>query len=317
MKRQTTMATRARAYLAYRRSLGFELETSGLVLLDFARFADRLRHHGPLTTALMLRWATRSAQHSPRYRAQRLSIVRGFAQYTAAQDGQSEVPDTRLLGSGYRRQQPHIYTDKQLRQLISATAKLMPTYPLRPKTYTTLFGLLASTGLRISEALALQQADVDLEAGILRIRETKFRKSRLVPMHPTVTQVMRRYAACRDGDPDSRSGLSFFVGWHGRPLPYSTVRCTFRRLCTRLRWHSNGVLPRPRIHALRHAFACRRLLQWYREGVDVDHAIASLSTYLGHGKVTDTYWYLSGTGELLAIAGDRFERFARSGRSEP
>ena len=317
MKRQITMVARARAYLAHRRSLGFELEANGVVLLDFARFADRIRYRGPLTTEMMLRWATQSAQHSPRYRAQRLSIVRSFAQYIAARDGKSEVPDTRLLESGYRRQQPHIYTDKQLRQLIGAAARLTPTYPLRPQTYTTLFGLLASTGLRISEALGLQQVDVDLEAGVLRIRQTKFHKSRLVPMHPTVTRVMRRYAACRDRDPANRSGLTFFVGRHGRPLPYTTVRCTFRRLCIRLRWHSNGVLPRPRIHDLRHGFACRRLLQWYRDGVDVDQAIASLSTYLGHGKVTDTYWYLSGTGELLAIAGDRFERFAGSGRSEP
>jgi integrase len=201
---------------------------------------------------MMLRWATQSAQHSPRYRAQRLSIVRSFAQYIAARDGKSEVPDTRLLGSGYRRQQPHIYTDTQLRQLIDAAAKLPPLYPLRPQTYSTLFGMLASTGLRISEALGLQRADVDLEAGVLRIRQTKFHKSRLVPMHPTVTRVMRHYAACRDRGPANRSGLAFFVGWHGQPLPYSTVRQTFRRLCTKLRWHSNGVLPRPRIHDLRH-----------------------------------------------------------------
>jgi integrase len=263
----------------------------------------------------MLRWATQSAQHSPRYRAERLSIVRGFARYVAARDGQSEVPDTRLLGSGHRRQQPHIYTDKQLRELIGATAQLTPFHPLRPHTHTTLFGLLASTGLRISEALGLQQADVYLEAGILHIRQTKFHKSRLVPMHPTVTRVMRHYAACRDRDSANRSGLFFFVSRQGRPRPYSTVRQVFRRLCNRLRWHSNGVLPRPRIHDLRHGFACRRLLRWYRDGVDVDHAIASLSTYLGHGKVTDTYWYFSGTGGLLAMVGDRFERFARSGKS--
>ena len=188
---------------------------------------------------------------------------------------------------------------------------------MRPKTYATLFGLLASTGLRVSEALALQRADVDLRQGILHIRQTKFRKSRLVPMHPTVTAALRRYAAYRDRDTTGASGTSFFVGRCGRTLPYSTVRCTFRRLCTKLRWHSNGTLPRPRIHDLRHSFACRRLLEWSRDGLPIDHGIASLSTYLGHGKVSDTYWYLSGTAELLAIAGRRFERSVASGRRQP
>jgi integrase len=316
MNCKTTTVARARDYLAHRRSLGFELETSGLVLLDFARYADSLQRRGPLTTELMLQWATRSKEHSPRYHAERLSIVRGFAQFVAARDGQSQVPDRRLLGGNYRRQQPHIYTHAQLRELLATAAKLAPVYRLRPKTYVTLFGLLASTGLRVSEALGLQRADVDLGTGVLHIRQTKFRKSRLVPMHPTVTAALRRYATCRDRD---AANPAFFVGRHGRPLPYNTVRCTFRRLCDKLRWRSNGVLPRPRIHDLRHTFACRRLLQWYRDGVDVDQAIASLSTYLGHGKVTDTYWYLSGTGELLAIAGERFERFAarQGGRHEP
>jgi integrase len=317
MKRHIPMTSRVREYLRYRRSLGAQLRSAGTRLLEFARFADRLGHCGPLTTDLMLQWATRSAQHSRRYQVERLSTVRGFARYLAARDGKSEVPDLRLLGTRHRWRQPHIYTEKQLRELIAAAASLTPTYPLRPHTYATLFGLLASTGLRISEALGLQQGDVDLEAGLLHIRETKFRKSRLVPMHPTVTQVLRRYAACRDRDPASRGSLAFFLGGQGRPLSYSMVHGIFRDLSTQLRWRGNGARPRPRIHDLRHSFACRRLLQWYRQGVDVDHAIASLSTYLGHAKVTYTYWYLTGTPELLAIAGKRFERFAASGGSKP
>jgi integrase len=312
MKRRITMVARARDYLRLRRSLGFELEATEFVLLEFARFADRTEHHGPLTTELMLQWASRRGDHSPKYRAQRLSAVRSFARYLAAQDGQSEVPDQRLLGGVCRRQQPHIYSDSQLRQLLNGAADLAAVYPLRPKTYTTVFGLLASTGLRISEALGLHRTDVDLDAGILRIRQTKFHKSRLVPMHPTVTRALRHYATRRDGNVVGRSSLTFFVGGKGQPLSGSMVRHTFRRLCARLGLRSNGALPRPRIHDLRHTFACRRLLQWYRQGADVEHAIASLSTYMGHGKVTDTYWYLTGTGELLSIAGKRFEQFASS-----
>ena len=310
MSKRATMVDRAKKYLAHRRSLGFALDSSGTLLMQFARFADRSKHRGPLTAELALRWASLPQTASPRYRAERLSIVRVFARHLAAEDGRSQVPDRRLLGQNHYRLQPHIYSDRQLKELVLAAAKLPPIYPLRPLTYSTLFGLLASTGLRVSEALKLDKEHVDLARGILRIEETKFRKSRLVPIHPTATRALRRYARERDRDRLARDSDPFFVGGHGQALPYSTVRHTFRHLCAHLRWRSNGMLPRPRIHDLRHTFACRRLLRWYQQGVNVDHAIASLSTYLGHSKVTDTYWYLAGTAPLLAIAGKRFEQFA-------
>ncbi|HWO16520.1 MAG TPA: tyrosine-type recombinase/integrase [Solirubrobacterales bacterium] len=312
-KKPVAMVSRAKEYLAYRRSLGFDLETSALVLLDFARFADRAGHRGPLTSALVLRWATQSSEHSLRYHSERLSIARGFARYLAARDAKTEIPDQRLLAGRFGRSQPHVYTDEQLGQLVSDTAKAAAIDPLRRHTYATVFGLLASTGLRVSEALGLELTDVDLERGVLHVRRTKFRKSRLVPMHPSVTRAMGRYRGRRDQDPGCRESAWFFAGRHGRPLPYTSVRGAFLRLRTRLGWRSNGALPVPRIHDLRHTFACRRLLAWYREDVDVERGIVALSTYLGHGKVTDTYWYLTGTSELLAIAGDRFERFVATG----
>jgi integrase len=256
MSRPITLIVQAKAYLSHRRSLGFELRSAGLVLLGFARFADRTGHRGPLTNTLTLRWATQSEKHSPRYRRERLSIVRGFARYLAAQDGLSQVPDMRLLAAGPRRRQPHIYTERQLRDLIAAAAKLPVAYPLRPDCYATLFGLLASTGLRISEALSLLKTDVDLDRGVLHIRQTKFHKDRLVPMHATATRAMRCYAKRRDRDRSAQSSLAFFIGRNSQPLPYTTVRCTFRRLCNQLHLRSNGVLPLPRIHDLRHTFAC-------------------------------------------------------------
>lgn len=311
MNRHRTMVDRATEYLTHRRALGFALNTSGKLLLQFARFADRSRHHGPLTADLALRWASLPQTASPRYRAERLSIVRGFARYLAGQDGRSQVPDRHLLGRNHDRKQPHIFSERQLRELVLAAAKLNPVYRLRPFTYSTFFGLLASTGLRVSEALNLLNRNVDLAEGILRIEQTKFRKSRLVPLHVTATRALRRYAAERElcGAHDSDA---FFVGATGNHLPYSTVRHTFHRISAQLCWRSNGMLPRPRMHDLRHSFACRRLLCWYQQGVDVDHAISALSTYLGHGKVTDTYWYLTGTVPLLATAGNRFEQFAQS-----
>ena len=314
MSGQVTMMNRAKEYLAYRRALGFALDSSGSLLLQFARFADRSKHSGPLTADLALRWASRPQSESPRYRAERLSIVRVFARHLAVEDGRSQVPDRRLLGKNHTRLQPHIYSDRQLRELVLAAAKLPPSYRLRPLTYSTLFGLLASTGLRISEALSLSKECVDLTRGILRISETKFRKSRFVPVHSTTTRALSRYARERDHDRLAQDSQAFFVGGSGQTLPYSTVRSTFRKLITQFGWQSNGMLPRPRIHDLRHSFACRRLLCWYEQGVNVGQAIASLSTYLGHAKVTDTYWYLTGTAPLLAIAGKRFEQFARVSR---
>jgi hypothetical protein len=143
------MMDRAKEYLVYRRALGFALDISGTLLLKFARFADRSNHRGPLTADLALRWASLPKTASPRYRPERLSIVRVFAQYLAAEDGRSQVPDRHLLGRNHDRLQPHIYSDRQLRELVLAAAKLLPSYRLRPHTYSTLFGLLASTGLRV------------------------------------------------------------------------------------------------------------------------------------------------------------------------
>lgn len=312
---RSTLRERVKEYLEHRRSLGFGLETNEVVLRDFVRFAKGTGHRGPLSTEFMLRWATDRVEHSSRYQAERLSIVRGFARYLAARDGKSEVPDQRLLGGRFRRGQPHIYSDEQLRQLLEAALAFPSADPLRRTGYATLFGLLASTGMRVSEPLRLGVADVDLDRGVLRVLKTKFHKSRLVPMHSTVIEAMRRYAAQRDRDPRGRSSAWFFVGRDDRPLASRSVHHAFRRICSALGWRGNGDLPLPRIHDMRHSFAVRRLLTWYRDGVDVDQAITSLSTYLGHGKITDTYWYLTGTGELLSIAGDRFERFTSARRN--
>ena len=310
MSHRITITSHAKKYLEHRRASGFAMKISGDLLMGFARFADQSGHRGPLTTELALRWASLPPSTSPRYRANRLSIVRCFARYLAARDGCTEIPDPRLLGKIVPRKQPHIYSDTQLRQLVQAGAELTPTYSLRPRTYSTLLGLLSCTGLRISEALKLTRDNVDLDQGVLRIEMTKFRKTRFAPLHPTAMAAMRLYAKDRDLDPSTRGSGAFFVGAQGRALPYSTVRCTFRRLCNRLGMSSNGALLRPRIHDLRHTFACRRLLTWHEQGIDVNHAIAALSTYLGHGKVTDTYWYLTGTPQLMGTAGARFERFA-------
>lgn len=309
MSRQPTMVQQARAYLDHRRTLGFELKWGKHLVVPFAEFVDRSGWRGPLTTDLILRWVRLPEPAARSYMKRRLSAVRGFARYLAARDSRSEVPDWRLMPRPLR-PQPHFYDERQIKQLLAAAGRMRPTYQLRPLTYQTLLGLLASTGMRISEGLKLTRGQIDLERGILRIERTKFKKSRLIPLHPTATRALRRYAAARDSQWGPHDERAFFICRRGLALQYPTVSIAFRRLCQDLGWHrGNGEWPRPRIHDLRHSFACRRLLRWYRNGENVNHRIAALSTYLGHSNVTSTYWYLTAVPELLAIAASRFERF--------
>ena len=313
MNRRFTMVQQAKEYLQQRRSMGFALESQGYLLLKFAESLDRSGHRGPLTTDAALRWVNLPKAASRNYRARRLSVVRCFARYLAVRDGRSEVPGRNLIAKLSFHQRPHLYSQQELEQLLEAAGRLLPTYPLRRLTYQTLFGLLACTGLRVSEALRLTCALVDLDRGVLRIEKTTFKKSRLAPLHPTATHALRRYAKARYGQHAFRDEDPFFVGRDGNCLLYRGVSRVFQRLRDTLGWNKgNGEWPRPRIHDLRHSFACRRLLYWYRRGKDVHNLVAALSTYLGHGKVSDTYWYLTGTPELLAIAGSRFERFVRA-----
>lgn len=296
-------------YLALRSGLGFDLEWPGQLLLDFARYADRFGHDGHLTTDLAVEWALTSSSSSLAAPARRLSAVRQFALHRAVVDPATEVPPAGLLGRCRCRKRAHIYSDAEITSLLTQAGLLLPRDGLRPRMYVTFFSLLVSTGLRLSEARRLMPDDVDLANGILTVRQSKFRKSRLVPLHPTTTQALTRYAAHRD-TPGTRSGC-FFRTDHAPALKRTTVEKTFSRIRHRLGWTAHGRVGLPRIHDLRHTFAVRRLLRWYEEGVHVDRKILALATYLGHAKVSDTYWYLSAVPELMAITSERFERFAQ------
>jgi integrase len=305
-----TMADRVEEYLAYRRALGYQLHIEGQMLLSFARYADQSGQRGPLTTELALRWARLPERRTRLYQARRLEIVRTLARYLAAREPGTEVPPRGLLGPAHARSPVYIFSEADITALIQAALTLTPAQGLRPRTYATLIGLLACTGLRIAEALALRAGDLDWGTGVLTVQRTKFNKSRLVPLHPSAIGPLRDYAGARDCRHPSKSDTPFFVSDAGRPLPYGTVRHTFHVL---LRQALPGAAPvgrvRPRLHDLRHAFACRRLLAWYRAGTDIDRAIDQLSAYLGHAKISDTYWYLTGFPELLELAGRRFEQF--------
>jgi integrase len=243
-----------------------------------------------------------------------MEVLRPFARYCQQFEPATVVPPLKFFGRGHRRLTPHIYTDGELQALLAATATLNPPGGLRGACCRAIFGLIAASGLRLGEATALTRSDVDLEQGVLLIRGAKFGKSRWVPLHPSTTLALRRYAQRRDNDPGSAHADAFFVGDHGRPARVGNVEYAFAQLRQRLQWTARGSHPAPRIHDLRHTFVCRTLQRWYEQDIDIDRNILALSTYVGHAKVTDTYWYVTATPELLAIAGQRFERFAEGGR---
>lgn len=311
MSAQNTMQTWVQRYLEERRRLGFDLGISGSQLVRFACYADRRGHRGPLTLDLMRDWAQGQATRTtPITWARRLDILRPFAKYLVQFEPYTEVPDTALFGRSHRRLTPHIYTDAEIHHLLAAAGRLPPAGRLRPATYQTLFGLIAAAGLRLSEALHLHDPDVDLERGVLTVRQTKFNKSRQLPLHPSSIEALLRYRSVRNRYLSSGKDTPFFASANGSPLPSSTVHAVFARLRQQLAWSARGGHPRPRIHDLRHAFVVHRVMLWHERGVDIDHAMLALATYLGHAKVSDTYWYLTGVPELMAIAASRFERFA-------
>ncbi|MPZ89649.1 MAG: tyrosine-type recombinase/integrase [Nitriliruptorales bacterium] len=299
-------------YLALRRGLGFQLDTPGTLLAEFARYAEGVGHHGPVTTDLAVRWALTTRSDDPAQAGRRLAAVRQFARHRAAFDPATEIPAVGLLAAvPRRRSQPHIYNDAEIAALLGQARLLLPHGGLRPATYVALFSLLASTGLRLSEACRLERDDVDLADGILTVREGKFRKSRLVPLHPTATRALTIYTTDRDSRPGALRSRGFFRTDRAPALMSDTVQKTFSRLRQRLGWTAEGRARRPRIHDLRHTFAVRRLLAWCIDGADVDRKVLALSTYLGHAKPSDTYWYLTAVPELMAVTTGCFEHFAR------
>lgn len=198
MTKPITITAKVDSYLSLRRGLGFRLQTEGQMLRGFAAFADAAGHRGPLTTELALRWARSTTSPVRLYWARRLEVVRTFARHLAATEPGTEVPPRGLLGPAHGRTPPYVYSDAEARRLMTAAGRLGPPGGLRPHTYRTLIGLLAATGLRISEALHLGRPDVDLTHGRLTVRETKFRKSRLVPLHATAIPALRAYAGRRN-----------------------------------------------------------------------------------------------------------------------
>jgi len=296
-----------REYLAVRRSLGFELQNPARLLRNFVEFVER-EGASYVTSDLALRWATQSVHAQPATRAARLGVVRRFASWCHASDPRTEVPPPGLLPHRYRRKRPYIYSDDEIEKIVAAARRLTSPKGLRAQTHSTVFGLLAVGGLRVSEAVALDRRDVDLDEGILSIRRTKFGKSRLIPVHPSTKDALAAYAECRDRIFRGPFTEAFFISERGTRITGGSTRCNFAKVSREIGLrttaggrHGTG----PRLHDMRHRFAVRTLLDWYRAGLDVERELPKLATYLGHVHVNESYWYLEAVPELLALATER------------
>jgi integrase/recombinase XerD len=279
-------------YLALRRAAGFQLSNAEYLLGSFARFAAaRNETHVRAETAIA--WAARGP--SVAQRDERLKTVCRFARYVRIDDRRHELPPADHFGYRKRRRVPHIYSNNEIDRLVRAALQLGPPGSLKGQTYATLLALLAATGLRISEALKLQFRDITPDG--LVIRETKFRKTRLVPLHDTAAAGLHRYLRRRRQVAAGEDHL--FIGEDGRSLPYQTVQSTFVKLLKRADLCSAPNRHRPRLHDLRHTFAVRALQDSPLGQRRVDQHMVALASYLGHVNIYATYWYLEAAPELL------------------
>ena len=300
-------------YLALRRALGFKLRLPGRLLQRFVEFADHA-DATYITTDLAVQWATRPADAQPAQWANRLGMVRRFAQFCSSNDPHTTVPPLDLLPHRYHRPAPYLYRNEEITGLLEAARQLPSVTGLRPHTYATLFGLYVATGLRANEPLRLDRDDADLVNGVLTIRGTKFGKSRYVPLHPSTQRALQRYASRRDRLCRNPDTASFFLSDRGTRLTEWSVRWTFVKLSHQIGLRDAGDSRGPRLHDFRHRLAINTILAWYRRGVDVERHLPELSTYLGHAHITDTYWYLTATPTLLRYVLQRVERSERGTR---
>jgi integrase/recombinase XerD len=299
-------------YLRLRRSLGHRMAEAAWLLPDFVAFLDE-RGQSTVTVQAALAWVRlREGEVVTTVSPRRITAVRGFARYLSGIDADTEIPPMGLVPYRARWRPPFLYSDADITALITATDAIKQ--PFRAATYRTLLGLLASCGLRVGEAIGLDSDDIDWAQGVLLIRESKFGKSRLVPVHDTVMRVLRDYHLLRRETAPRPADPAFFLSRTRRRLLYAVVSPTFRQLVTAAGVGVDAPRP-PRLHDLRHTFAIRTLLHWYRTGDNVQAKIPSLSTYLGHREPAHTYWYLSAAPELLALAAARREGIGKAARS--
>lgn len=298
-------------YLSMRRNLGFKLRKAGKALLDFASFMEQ--HRAPyITQVLALAWAQQPTNVQPAYWAQRLSFVRGFAYYLSASDSRTQIPSPGLLPFQPKRARPYLYSDEEIKGLLSAALKIPHRYKsgaLMPWVYYCLFGLLNVSGLRLGEARNLKLEDVDLNSSVLTIHNAKFGKTRLVPLHVSTCKTFADYIARRERHWAGRPVSSYLlVSSRGNRLDIGQIHRVFYALSRQTGLRGATDSHGPRLHDMRHRFATNTLMNWYRSNQDPERLLPVLSAYLGHVHVADTQWYLEGSPELMCEAMCRLEQ---------
>jgi integrase/recombinase XerD len=301
-----SLATSLDDYLTIRRSMGYKLYETERLLIQFINFLDD-KNERHITTALALEWAMLAKNTSRAHCSRRLSVIRLFAQYYQGDDQQTQIPPYHLLSQKPCRSHPYIYSDNEIRELLIASQSLS-SHGLREHTYFTFFGLMVVTGCRISELLSLNQDDFSKDNGWIIIRNSKFNKSRLLPLHQSTINQLNKYIKIRDKLHPSPQTNAFFLSDKGIRITKWSTRYAFIQLSKQIGLRSASDSHGPRIHDLRHSFTVKSVLKWYRDGADIDQKIPLLSTYLGHKKPSDTYWYLTAIPELLTQATMRLEK---------
>lgn len=299
-------------YLAMRRMFGSKLGETERLLHHFVAFLEK--HNAPhITTKRALEWATLPQGALQTYRARRLAEIRHFAAFAKTIVPQHQIPPEGLLPYGRSRRHPYIYKDIEITILIQAAHGLIGQ--IRPFTYATILGLLSVTGMRSGEVVRLNRDDLDFRQGIITVHNSKFGKSRLIPCHASTIQALGDYAVQRDQKWPRPKSTAFFLSEQGSRISAYTLRETFARLCRDTGLRQPGQLQGPRLHDLRHRFAIRTLMQWYRKGEDIALCLPRLSTWLGHVNINSTYWYLTAVPELMEQAVHHLDRVQQ--RTEP
>jgi len=292
-------------YITYKRSLGYVIKTESQELRRFAKYTREIKYDGPVMSELAIQWASLDNNFTRKYMARRLETLHTFAVYISVFDAEAQVPQIGIFGKAHMRTNPYIYTDDEVLSLMCRTSDLYSPDEIRSNTVSSAIGLMYATGIRVSELTSLKITDVQLKEGHIFINSSKFKKDRIVPLHPTVIVKLSEYRSLIESKIGARNDDDYFyVTSYGHRFNSRAFEYAFKLIRPLV---FGKVTKRPRLYDLRHSFACNTIKRWHETGEDVNRKLYLLSTYMGHVKPEDTYWYLSATPELLGIAARKFE----------
>lgn len=303
------------AYIAYKNGLGVPMVSEGSAMRQFARYADSAGHEGPITVEIAVAWARSGSNHAECYEIKRYEMARRVHEYACALAGIPSSLPPGLIGKSCNRITPYIFTDEEASLLVHAASRLyVQQDPMKPLAYSMVIGLLRATGMRPNEALSLDDSDIDLNEGTILIRKAKNNRERIIPVDDTVADAIERYRHERDALRDGAECSKLLVVNGDKPVRLGNLEHSFCEIrCVLLGRGEVWERRPPRIYDTRHTYAVKTILSWYESGEDVSAMLPVLATYMGHKNISETYWYLTGTPELLQVAGDAFEQVAKGG----